>query len=71
MVENVRKYLTHLKKKEFSKALFGSMSSLFATVATVVRLDLSTHGKVIRNACAVPETVFVFVMKVFWPPGIC
>lgn len=47
------------------------MSSVFATVATVVRLDLSTHGKVIRNACTVPETVFVFVMKVFWPPGIC
>lgn len=60
--------ITNSLKKEFPKALFGSISSVFVTVATVVRSD---HGKVIRNVCAVPETVFIFVMKVLWPPGIC
>ena len=53
------------------KALFGGICSEFFNIATVVRSDFSAHGKVIRHACAVLATVFVFMMKVLWPPGIC
>lgn len=49
--------------QELSKALFGSISSVL--VATIVRSDLSAHGKVIRNSCPVPETVFISVMELF------
>lgn len=63
------KITNSLKKK--ANALFGSISSVFVSVATVVRSDLSSHGKVIRNARAVPDSVFISVMKVLWPPGIC
>lgn len=34
-------------------------------VATVVRSDLSAHGKVIRNSCPVPEMAFTSVMEAF------
>lgn len=59
------------KKKNFLKLYLAAYLLLFVAVASVVSRDLSTHGKVIRNAGAVPETVFIFVMKVLWPPGIC
>lgn len=49
--------------KQLSKAFSGSIFSVF--VATMVRSDLSAHGKVIPNSCPVPEMVFISVMKVF------